>query len=83
MYPFFFPTSFPVLLALYGEDYDDNDGDDNDGSPVLLALYVRSTSKPKSSCESWGKSRGKPRPTSHTQCDGGWTLVFATSSPVL
>ena len=44
---FCFPTSSPVLLALYGKNYDDNDGDDNEGSPVLLAPYVRSTSRPK------------------------------------
>ena len=60
------PTSAAVLLALYGDDYDDNDGDDNNGSPILLALYVRSTSRPKSSCESWGRSHSKPRPTSPT-----------------
>ena len=48
---FFLPTSPPVLLTLYGDDYDDDNGNDNDGSPILLALYDRSTSRPKRSCK--------------------------------
>ena len=63
------PTSSAVLLALYGNDYDDNDGDDNEGSPVLLAPYVRSTNRPKKSCESGGRSCGKPKPTNPTPID--------------
>ena len=57
------PTTSPCLLVLYGEVCYDNDGDDNVGSPVILVLYVRSTTRPKGSCESCEKSRDQPRPT--------------------
>ena len=66
---FCFPTSSPVLLALHGDDDDDDDGNDNEGSPVLLAPYVRSTSRPKKSCESGGRPCGKPKPTNPTPID--------------
>ena len=59
---FFVPISSPVFLVLQCDDYDDNDCYDNDGSPVRLALYVRTRSEPKTAYESWRTSPSKPRP---------------------